>query len=139
MQVDQPGCGKTPFVPDAFFRKLNELSCQLSASHILAYCHTAGSIIAIPSAVERPGKRLSDVLIIRHNVSFIHGKKPPTSPSSKRKRDRSGGAGLLPVARATDKIVRIRIGCPPDNGARRRTFQCNELRDGIASLMWQRF
>jgi len=79
MQVDQPGCGKTPFVPDAFFRKLNELPCQLGASDILAYRHAAGSIIPIPSAVERPGKRLSDILIIRHKISLIHGTTQPAS------------------------------------------------------------
>jgi hypothetical protein len=113
MQVDQPGCGKTPFVPDAFLRKLNELPCQLSASDIPAYRHAAGSIIPIPSAVERPCKRLSDVLIIRHKVSLTHGKTQPTSPSSKRKR------GLLPVAQAADKVVRIRSLHPDPRDNRR--------------------
>jgi hypothetical protein len=79
MQMDQPGCGKTPFVLDAFFRKLNELPCQFSASDILAYRHAAGSVIPIPSAVERPCKRLSDVLVFRHKANLIHRKTEPAS------------------------------------------------------------
>jgi hypothetical protein len=53
MQMDQPGCGKTPFVPDTFLRKLNELPCQLSASDIPAYRHAAGSIIPPSQARSR--------------------------------------------------------------------------------------
>jgi hypothetical protein len=56
---------RLPFVKDAFFRKLNELPFQLGASHILAYCHTAGSIIPIPC------KRPPDILIVWHKDCYL--------------------------------------------------------------------
>lgn len=54
MQMDERGGRKAPLVPHAFSRELNEFARELGAGDVLAYRHAAGTIIAMPSAIERP-------------------------------------------------------------------------------------